>query len=610
MDIAEKYGIDLSYEHKAPCPRCRRKGRDSAGDNLQVYGSDNGAYCWSCGFTIPSAAHRETMGWTDEEDEEVVSTRERITEEENKRIKRMTRSDGQEWRGIRTETNKFFGVRYEYDEETGEPCAQYVPTTIEGKLVGYRVRRFPKDFSNPIGKVGKECDMIGEFRFKNHTHTCLIVGGESKMLNAYQMLKDDKDRRGKEDFESVAVVCSTLGESGAFKQVQARYEFFNQFKKIVVCMDADEAGEEAAEKICKVLPKGKAYVMKMRYKDADDYVAAGRQKDFVTDFWNAKPWTPDGIVASTALGDKIRESAVMPKIPLPKFMHKLQDMMAGGIPLKVIVNLGSASGTGKSTIIDECVYKWVFESPYKVGVVTLESDGGQYGTKLLSRHIGKKIDLIPTPEEKLAFLDQDWVKAKERELFYKEDGTPRFYIIEERDGGLDSLKELIMELIIACDCQLIILDPLQDILDGLTNEEQATFMKWMKGMVKSHDVTFINVNHVRKSQSGKTANSTGAEMFEEDIQGSSSIFKSGACNLLFTRNKEAEDPIERNTTKMKASKIRWTGKTGVAGMYYYDIETHTMHDLDDWLAKQPPVDFVNPSKETVDPETGEVIKEA
>jgi hypothetical protein len=132
---------------------------------------------------------------------------------------------------------------------------------------------------------------------------------------------------------------------------------------------------------------------------------------------------------------------------------------------------------------------------------------------------------------------------------------------------------------------------LQDILDGMSNEDQAVFLKWMKGMVKSHSVIFINVNHVRKSQGGKQANSTGADLFEEDMQGSSSIFKSGACNLLFTRNKEAEDPIERNTTRMKASKIRWTGHTGVAGEYYYDNMTHTMFDLQDWQGQQPPVEY-------------------
>ncbi|WP_216648926.1 hypothetical protein, partial [Stenotrophomonas sp. MY18] len=87
---------------------------------------------------------------------------------------------------------------------------------------------------------------------------------------------------------------------------------------------------------------------------------------------------------------------------------------------------------------------------------------------------------------------------------------------------------------------MIILDPLQDILDGMSNEEQAVFMRWQKGMNKSHKVTFININHVRKSGQGGKQNSQGADLSEEDFQGSSAIFKSGACNLLFTRNKEAE----------------------------------------------------------------------
>lgn len=596
MTPAEKYNIDTSYSHKTACPRCRRKGGDSAGDNLHVYGEGNGAYCWACGFTIPSDDHAEGMDWNVEEEDEPVTTREALTSEQKEEIKEMTGLKGFGYRGIRDEISRWFGVRYEYDSETGKPIAQYFPTTIEGELVGYRVRRFPKDFSQSPGKVGKECDLVGQFRFNTQNKICVIVGGETKLLNTYQMLKDDIERRGK-DYDVPAVVCSTLGESGAWKQVQAQYAFFEKFEKIIICMDNDKAGKEAAESIAKVLPKGRAYIMSMRYKDADDYVVdkegnrVGKEREFLLDYWAAKPWTPDGIVGSGSVADRIREAAAAPKVPLPPFMHKLQKLMAGGIPLKTIINLGSASGTGKSTIVDECTYYWIFNSPYKPGIVTLESDVGQYGTKLLSRHVGRKIDLFETPEEKLEFLSRPEITESERNLYFKEDGEQRFYLIEDRDGGLDSMKAKIEELVIACGCQLIILDPLQDILDGLPNEEQATFLKWMKGMVKSHDVIFINVNHVRKSQGGKQANSTGADLFEEDMQGSSSIFKSGACNLLFTRNKEAEDPIERNTTKMKASKIRWTGHTGAAGEYYYDNLTHTMYDKEDWMSKQAPATY-------------------
>lgn len=575
---------------KNPCKRCQAKGKDRSGNNFHYYGEGMGGHCFSCGFSVPSDAFKLDKGMDayGDEDEEVV-TREAITDEENAEIKSYTGVKGKGYRGLRDDITKKFGVRYEYDDETGEPIKQYVPTTIDGKLVGYRTRLFPKDFGNPIGKVGKECDMIGEFLFKSSSRTCIITGGEIKMLATYQMLSDNIDMKGKTgEWEVPATVCSTLGESGAHKQVQSRYEFFNQFEKIIVCMDADEPGRDAAQTVCKALPKGKAFIMEMRLKDADEYIKAGREADFMKDYWNAKLYTPDGIVASSGLSDNIRAAAIQKKIPLPPFMHKLQKMMGGGVPLKVIVNLMSASGTGKSTIIDECTYFWSFNSPYKMGIVSMESDAGQYGTKILSRHLGRKIDLIESIEDKIEYLDRPEILAKERELLYNSDGTPRFFLIEDRDGGPDSIKELVQNLIISCGCQVIVLDPLQDVLAGMTNEQQEEFMAWQKGMVKSHDVTFFNVNHSRKSQGGKTANSTGAEMFEEDIQGSSSIFKSAACNLVFMRNKEAEDPVERNTTKMKASKIRWTGNTGVAGEYYYDNFTHTMWDLDDWLAKGRP----------------------
>lgn len=583
--IAEKYEIDLTTEHKCGCPRCMRKGRDKSRNNLHVYGATQSAFCWSCGFTIPSEEHRKRMGWDDEDDEEEedVMTRERITPAENEAIKRQTGNNGKGFRGIKTETNKFFGVRYQYDEATGEPVKQFVPTTINYELVGYRTRGFPKDFSNPIGQVGKECDMVGEFRFRNHTRTCLIVGGEIKLLAAYQMLDDDRHRRNKEEFESTAVVCSTLGESGAHKQIQSRYSFFDQFEKIIICMDEDEAGQEATEKIAKVLPKGKAFVMKMRYKDADEYIKEGAEKDFIRDFWNAKPYTPAGVVGSGELSNKIREEASSHKISFPPFMRKVNEMTAGGLGLGKICNIGAASGQGKTVYVDTIIHHLIFNSPYQVGVVSMELNAGQYGLSMLSRHIKRKISNIQDREERINFLEQDWVKAKEQELFFREDGSHRWHLVDDRDGSLEDLQELVEELVIRCGCKLIVLDPIQDILDGLSNEEQALFLKWQKGMVKSHNMSFININHVRKSGGGKEQNSTGAMISEEDFAGSSTIFKSAALNILLVRDKMAEDEFVRNTTKGFISKNRDNGLTGPCGEYYYDNQTHTLWDKDDYI---------------------------
>lgn len=569
------------------CPEC------GSSDGRAIY-VDGSHFCWVCQDVKPSEEFLEEKGSTrqnksKERKEIKVSEKEKITPEQNEELKTRTSLSGSGYRGISDDTLKFFGVRTGYDPETEEVNSTFYPCTESGELVGYKCRVHPKSFgAGNLGRTGKSCDLFGQFRFTRPGKYVLIVGGEHDQLAAFQMLQNYSKGKGY-DYDT-PVVSPTVGETGCDKQLAAQYDFFNQFEKIILGFDNDAAGKEAAEKALKVLPKGKVFLANWSKKDPNEMLMKGLEKQFIQDFYSAKQFVPDGIIASNQLSDKIREELMTVKVPLPPFMHKLQDMMAGGIPLGRIVNMGSASGTGKSTIVDEMIYYWIFNSPHLIGIVTLESSVGQYGIKLLSRHISNKLELREN-EVALNIVNSEEVKLKETELFNTSEGTPRFYLIDERDGGIDSLKNLIDNLVIGCGCKVIILDPLQDILDGLTNEEQALFMKYQKGLVKSHNISFININHVRKNGTGQKANSVGGDLYEEDFQGSSAIFKSGACNLLFTRNKEAEDLIERNTTHMKATKIRWTGKTGHAGAYYYDIETHTLYDLDEYLLKHGPREF-------------------
>ena len=275
-------------------------------------------------------------------------------------------------------------------------------------------------------------------------------------------------------------------------------------------------------------------------------------------------------------------------------MKKINEMTAGGLSLGKICNIGAASGLGKTVYVDTIIYYLAFNSPHRIGVVSMELNAGQYGLSMLSRHIGRKISNIADKQERLDYLNSDFVKEKERELFFKEDGSHRFHLVDDRDGGIEDLKAVVEQLIIACECKVIVLDPIQDILDGLSNEEQALFLKWQKGLLKSHNVTFININHVRKSGGGGQQNSNGALISEEDFSGSSTIFKSAALNILLVRNKMAEDEIERNTTQAYISKNRDNGMTGPAGQFYYENETHRLYDKEEWLATQPAMDFENP----------------
>lgn len=495
-------------------------------------------------------------------------------------IKQNTTSKGNGFRSINDETYLYFGVRHAFDEQTGGIVEQYYPCTQDGQLTGYKVREVPKNFRS-IGRTGADCELFGQFRFNRGGKYVVLGEGELEVLSGYQMLKEYNKSRGN-DFE-VAFVSPTTG-ANSVKQIAAQYNFFNSFDNIILAFDNDKAGKDAAEKIIPVLPKGKVRLMQMKYKDHNEYLEQGENKAYISDFYNSKQYVPAGVIGSNQISKSMRAEFDIPKVPLPPFMYKLQEMMAGGIPLGRIINLGSASGTGKSTIIDEFIYFTIFNSPHKVGIVSLESTSGQYGIKLLSRHISQKIELLSNKDAKLV-LDKPEIKQKEKELFELEDGQPRFYLVDDRDGDVEDIQGAIENLIISCGCKLILLDPIHDVISSLPIEEQDKFVGWQKGMVKSHGVTFANVCHTRKTGGGQKAGSVGADLHEEDIMGSSALYKSAACNLMFSRDKESEDEIIRNTTIMKATKIRWTGKTGIAGKYFYDMQTHTMWDLDTYLTE-------------------------
>lgn len=567
------------------CPKCGSK------NNLAIY-DDNSTYCWSadCGYKTlseefkelledskPKKRRKDTMA-----DEKVLSTKPVITPEDAAEIKENTAIRANGFRSIRDETYAYFGVRHSFDESTGEVEEQYYPCTQEGQLTGYKIREVPKNFRS-IGRTGADTELFGQFRFNRGGKYVIVTEGEIDAISAYQMLKDYNKSKGW-DFET-AVVSPTTGAQSK-KQIAAQYRFLDSFDNVILSFDNDKAGQEAIDKLLPVLPKGKVKIMKMRLKDANEYLKQDKQREFITDFYNAEKRVPVGVLPSDKLMERILGQAEIPKIPFPDFMSQLNDMFIGGMPLGHIINVAADTGLGKTTLVNEMIYYWIFNSPHKVGVVSMELDAGQYGEALLSRHLSKKLSLIPTQDEKLAYLKSDKIKALANELMVDEHGNARFYLLDNRDGSVEEIQETIEELVVACGAKVIVLDVLQDVLDGLSNEEQAMFMKWAKGFIKSHGITFVFINHMRKTAAGQS----GADS-ESNVMGSSTIIKSASANILLKRDKMAEDLIVRNSTEILVTKNRVCGLTGPAGSVYYDNETHTLHALDKWLKENGPDEF-------------------
>lgn len=244
--------------------------------------------------------------------------------------------------------------------------------------------------------------------------------------------------------------------------------------------------------------------------------------------------------------------------------------------------------THNTTVVNEIIYYWLFnETTVKPGILSLELNQQQYAKVLASRHLGKKLALYRTKEEALDYLNEKEQVVKLNNLFIKEDGSPRFYFLEEMDGKISRIKELIEELIISCGCKIIIIDPIQDLFEGLALADQEDFVKWLKIISKAYSVIFVCINHIRK-QDSKSSEDPDRMYSENEVMGSGSIIKSSFLTILLNRNKylDKDDPYS-NVIKVVISKNRQTGITGPANSIYYDNQSHTLYDFEEYKAIYP-----------------------
>ena len=587
-----------------PCPSCSSK------DNLAVYVKhdkdgneylDGSCFSSSCENKYMTEAMLKEQGVLHESFKAPKIkpiTKTAITKEEYKALiartnHDTTQPDGSYYRGIKPETSKFYGHLYARDSE-GWIIEEYYPETKEGfdgdlkTLRGYKKRVIPKDFGKGnIGITGLTSDFSGQHLFRSGGKYVVITAGEIDKLSVAQMLRDYQISRGQEDYDRIAVVSCTAGEASLAKQCAAQYDWLNLFDNIILCGDTDAVGRAAVADAITKLPADKVKIVTLSMKDANEMLLAGKHKQFISNYYDAKAVTPDEVKTSKQADDEIEEELGRCKIPLPSFMHRLQKHMAGGIPLGYMINLGAVTGGGKTTIINEMIYYWIFNSPVKIGILSLELTAGQYQTALLSRHIGFKLALIENPKEAVAFVQQPHIVEARRELRENEYGEERYVLLDERSGSLESVKAQMLKLIKKFSCELLVIDPINDLFEGSSLEQQTDFIKFLKGIIKE-GVSVFNVCHLTKgkTQTDRDGNRVVRRLTEDDFAGVSNLVKSGGCNIAATRDKLAEDETEQNSTDIEVLKCRWSGNTGYAGSWYYDNLTHTLYDKEDFLQQQ------------------------
>lgn len=569
---------ELEDDSKTGCPRCIAQGNDTSLDNFHWYNIQDGGYCYSCGFTIPSEEYKEESNGNlkTRANKNMITSKDidnlknkALTAEQVAEIEAKTFTDiPKPYRGVPSEVYKGLGVRW---EKNGNEVSMYYPITVvedgNERVVGYKIRKHPKDFYS-IGYVGK----LGGFLNQSNAvaDTLIIVSGEIDLASAIYGLEQDKYRK------SYNIVSSALGEDSTAAMIKLNYDWVNGHKKIVACMDNDEAGEKAFEKIKEVVDADKLFKANLDTNDINDMIKSGKTNEIANAiYWSPNPVKTFGISGSGEIYDEIVKTVKTESIPLPSFLSDLKPLFRGGFPLQELILLGAPSSVGKSAVVNEIILEWIMKSPHRLLVLSFEDTLGTFGAKIASRVSGHNILAMETPEEKLEVLEK--YKTDIDKYLYTEEGEHRFNIVDKIPDDIEDLKETILQSIKLHDSKVLLIDPITSLFSDKTNEQQASFMKFLETIKNRHGITVLMSAHTRKGNSGEKDKGEGASYGEESIRGSSSLVGTSTIVILLSRDKMETDPIKRNTTSISVSKSRTYSITGRdVAKIYYSPQHHTL----------------------------------
>ena len=167
------------------------------------------------------------------------------------------------------------------------------------------------------------------------------------------------------------VVSIRSGAQSAERDVKTSLEFLESFDNVIICFDYDKAGREAAKRVARVLKPSKAKIMSLPegFKDANDVLLKHQQAGFVKYWWDAKTYTPSGVVNASENLSKFLKREKKESIPYPweGLNKKLEGLRQGELVL-----LTGGTGLGKSSVTRELEHWIINQTKDNVGIIALE----------------------------------------------------------------------------------------------------------------------------------------------------------------------------------------------------------------------------------------------
>ena len=535
-----------------PCPSC------PSSDALCV-DEDGRAYCFSCGKSFSQQEYNVMdKDSTHPPVSLVTNNSEPINFEQEGDFYSL------DDRGISKATATKFGVRSTRGTD-GKINKHIYPYYSEMEVIGTKTRVVSsKDFYSK-GNL-KEAGLFGEQLFRNGGKYITVVEGECDAMAAYEMLGS-----------KWPVVSIRSGAQSAERDIKNSIEFLESFDNVIICFDSDKAGREASKRAARLLKPSKAKIMSLPegFKDANEMLIKHQQAGFVKYWWEAKTYTPSGVVNVSDNLNKFIKREKKESIPYPweGLNTKLEGLRQGELVL-----LTGGTGLGKSSVTRELEHWIINHTEDNVGIIALEENEERTMDGIVSIEADAKlhIDRIRnqyTDEELTDYFNTVFTgKNKDRVWIHAHFGA----------NDIDAIFSKLRFMIIGCNCRWVVLDHLHMMVSSSVEGDERrsidSIMTRLRSLVEETGVGLILVSHLRRID-GNRGHENGVETSVSHIRGSQSIAQISDAILSLERNQQSDDPIEASTTKVRILKSRYTGDVGVATHLLYDNETGRLSEL-------------------------------
>ena len=460
-------------------------------------------------------------------------------------------------RGITQATCLSYGVKQD-DEKHYYPYYD-----ADNQLSGLKIRNCA-DKSFSIQGDWKATTLFGQNKFAKGGRNVTIHEGELDALAGFQMAGSK--------YPHVSV---KNGASAALKDCKAAYDWLNSFESIIISFDGDEVGQKAANEVAELFgSKCKIVKHAQGYKDACDYLKSGKQQEYIALWWNAEQWTPDGIIAGSTLWEEVTKPV---EKSLALYPWDGVNELTYGIRPAELITVTAGSGLGKSQFLREILWHLIRTTDGNIGCMFMEESVGKTAKSIMSLFANKPLHLPTTqvsPEElKDAF---DNTLGTDRLFFWDNFGST----------DIDNVINRIRYFAKAADCKYVFLDHISMVVSSQSNGDERKaideLMTKLRMLVQETGICLIAVSHLKRPES--KGHEEGAATSLSQLRGSGAIAQLSDLVIGLVRNAQAEDPIERNTTRVSILKNRFAGLTSPhCASLLYNKDTGRMLEIKDDL---------------------------